>query len=235
MQNAKKVYSERWPYYEKVWKMALEGKTGEDAWRADLPETWSFATIKTAQAAFVDSKVIPVIIRHEDDPKSKAEDLRDLYTDIAEKGNLDIELYYLRLDAFKLGNGFLMPIYNKETRPVWDIKKFDPETDEFEWEKKELNEFDDPKTFRISPYLVLLDDLVRAGNFRDAIVLEVMGRDEAEAKYGHLLANRAKWDDIPKTTYLQKQLIAQGSTQIAETDGTGLRVTEFEDISQYSF
>lgn len=235
MQNAKKVYSERWPYYEKVYRMIGEARTGEDEWRAVLPDTWTFATIKTAQAAFVDSKVIPTIIRHEDDPTSKAEDLRDLYTNIAEKGNLDIELYYVRLDAFKLGNGFLMPIYNKETRPVWDIKKFDPETDEFEWEKKELNEFDDPKTFRISPYLVLLDDLGRAGNFRDAIVLEVMGRDEAEAKYGHLLANRAKWDDIPKTTYLLKEMVSQGSVQVAETDGTGLRGTEFQELSHYKF
>lgn len=235
MELAKRQYSSAWPYYEKVYKMVQEAKTGEDAWRADLPDTWTFATIKTAQSAFVDSKVIPTIIRHEDDPSSKAEDLRDLYTDVADKGNLDIELYYARLDAFKLGNGFISPIYSKETRTIWEVESFDPKTEEYVWKKKQISEFDDPKTFRISPYLVLLDDLGRAGSFRDAIIIEVMGRDEAEAKYGKLLKNRAKWDDIPQTTYLLKQLIAQGSTQVAETDGTGLRGTEFEGNSQYSF
>jgi hypothetical protein len=229
---AKRRYADFWPLYERVFKMSADLKTGEDEWRATLPDTWTFATIKTAQSAFVDSKVIPTIIRHEDDPASKAEDLKNLYTDIAEKGNLDKELYYARLDAFKLGNGFIQTIYNKETRTVWDIKKFDPKTNTFIWKQKQINEFDDPKTFRVSPYLVLLDDLGRAGNFRDCIILEVMGRDEAENKYGHLVK---KWDDIPKTTELLKMLIAQGGVQIAETDGTGLRGTEFESLTKYQF
>jgi len=231
MNRAKDVYSRKWSSYERVWKMAQEGRTGEDEWRADLPETWTFATIKTAQAAFVDSKVIPTIIRHQDDPKSKAEDLRDLYTDIADKGNLDIELYYARLDAFKLGNGFLFTPYVKDKRTVWDIDKFDPKTEEFKWKKKEINEFDDPKSFRVSPYLVLVDDLARGEMYRDACILEVMGRDQAEEKYGNLV----DFDNVPGTTQLLSQLTAPASSTVAETDGTGLRGTEFEGMSKYQF
>ncbi|MEK6849152.1 MAG: hypothetical protein AABY01_01130, partial [Nanoarchaeota archaeon] len=110
MLKARKVYSDRWPLYENIWKMVQEKRTGQDEWRAVLPDTWAFATIKTAQSAFVSSKVVPTIIRHKDEPTSKAEDLKDLYTDIAEKGNLDQELYFARLDAFKLGNGFIKTI-----------------------------------------------------------------------------------------------------------------------------
>ena len=232
MLKVKQVYSQNWPAYERIFKMVEEPRTGKDIWRATLPDTWSFATIKTIQSAFTDSKVVPTIIRHQDDPSSKAEDLRDLYTDIAEKGNLDIELYFARLDAFKLGNGFLKTIYNKETRTVWEIKKFDPKIETFEWKKKKINEFDDPKTFRVSPYLILVDDLARLGNFRDLIELEVMGRDEAESKYGHLVKN---FKEIPKTTNLLQQVIAQTQNTVAETDGTGLRGTEFESLNQYHF
>lgn len=235
MLQAKRQYSQNWPNYERQYRMVMEGRTGKDKWRADLPDTWSFATIKTAQAAFIDSKVIPTIVRHEDDPSSKAQDLKDLYVDVAEKGNQDNELYYLRLDAFKLGNGYGKTIYVKDTRPVWEIEKFDPGKNEFTWKKKEINEFDDPKTLRVSPYLMLVDDLARAdwNTVRDCIELEVMGRDEAEAKYGHLVTG--KFSDIPQTTYLLGQMKAGSTTNIAETDGTGTQGTEFENLSSYQF
>lgn len=233
MMTAKRTYSDFWPSYEKIWKMTAEGRTGEDKWRADLPDTWTFATIKTAQAAFVDSKVSLIVIRHEDDPKSKADDIQDLYADIAEKGNLDLELYWARLDAFKLGNGYLQTIYVKDTRMVWNIKKFDPEKNEFQWEKKEINEFDDLKSVRISPYLVLIDDLARANwdSVRDAIILEVVGRDQAEARYGDL----CDFSKITNSTQVLNQVIPGSTLTVAEIDGTGLRGTDFETLQKYSF
>lgn len=232
MNRAKSIYSRNWFTYEKIWKLIEEKRSGEDEWRASLPDTWSFATIKTAQSAFVDSKVIPVVIRHPDDPKSKAEDLQNLYVDIANKGNLDNELYFLRLDAFKLGNGYGKTIYVKDKRFVWEIDKFDPQTNEFKWKKKEINEFDDPKTLRVSPYLILIDDLARAdwNTVRDLIEVEVMGRDEAEAKYGHLVDD---FDLIPQTTSLLDQLKASATTQIAETNGTGLQ--DEDSLRSYQF
>ena len=233
MLKARKVYSDRWPLYENIWKMVQEKRTGQDEWRAVLPDTWAFATIKTAQSAFVSSKVVPTIIRHKDEPTSKAEDQRDLYTDIAEKGNLDQELYFTRLDAFKLGNGFIKTIYCKKQRTVWQIQKYNPKTDEFKWKLKTINEFDDPKTFRVSPYLVLVDDLARFGSLRDLIEIEVMGRDEAEAQYGHLVKDFSKV--IPESTNFLGKVKAQPSLQIAETDGTGLRGTEFEGANNYHF
>ena len=229
----KEQYSKKWPEYEKQWKMLKEGRTGNDKWRADLPDTWSFATVKTAQAAFVDSKVTPVIIKHEDDPSTKAQDLKDLYTDVAEKGNQDLELYYLRLDSFKLGNGYGKTIYVKNARTVWDIEKFDPEKNEFKWKKREINEFDDPKTIRVSPYLMLIDDLAKAdwNTVRDLIELEVLGRDEAEARYGHLV----DFKDVPQSTALLSRLTESTKARIAETDGTGLRNTEYENLQYYQF
>ena len=206
MQLAKAVYAKSLPDYEKIWKMTLEGRTGEDAWLADLPDTWAFATIKTAQAAFVDSKVIPTITRHEDDPTSKAQDLKDLYVDIAEKGNQDEELYYTRLDTFKLGNGFTKTIYVKDSRTIYDIEKFNPRTGEFTWKEKVINDFDDPKTIRVSPYLILKDDLARANwnTVRDLIELEVMGRDDAKRLYPDV-----NFDNVPKTGDLLQILIVE--------------------------
>jgi hypothetical protein len=197
MKTAKEIYSRRWASYERIWKMIEEGRKGEDEWRADLPDTWPFATIKTAQAAFVDSKVIPTIIRHKDDPKSKAEDIKDLYVDISEKGNLDRELYNIRLDAFKLGNGYGKTVYVKDKRKIWEIEKFNPKTEEFTWKEKDITDFDDPKSTRVSPYLMLVDDLARAdwNTVRDCIELEVMGTNEAKLKYGNLV----NFDDVPES------------------------------------
>ena len=137
MNRVKEIYSRSWADFEKSYKMVIEKRVGEDEWRASLPDTWSFATIKTAQSAFVESKVTPTVLRHPDDPSSKAEDLRDLYTDIAEKGNMDNELYFIRLDTFKLGNGYGKTIYVKDSRLILEIERFDPDTGEFKWKKKE--------------------------------------------------------------------------------------------------
>ena len=237
MHRAKENYSRRWQTWEKIWQMVAEKRDGEDSWRSSLPDSWAFASIKTAQSAFVDSKVIPIILKHPDDMSSRADDLKDLYLDIAEKGNLDSELYYIRLDAFKLGNGYGKVVHVKDRRWVWDIKRFDPDKNEFEWEKKEITEFDDPKTIRVSPYLMLVDDLARVdwNTVRDCIEMEVLGRDDAEAKYGHLLPEGVTFKDIPETTFLFEQLKASASTQVAETDGTGLRGTEFEGLQRYQF
>lgn len=233
MQKAKELYSFHWANFEKIFKMIQEGRTGEDEWRADLPDTWAFATIKTAQSAFVDSKVIPTIIRHEDDPSSKATDLKDLYVDVAEKGNLDQELYFTRLDTFKLGNGFTKTIYIKDSRKVWNIERFDPKTNEFKWKEKTINDFDDPKTIRVSPYLILKDDLARANwnTVRDLIELEVMGRDDAERLYPDINFD----SDVPATTYLLQTLKATASVKISDTNpGAGIRGTEFQNIN-YTF
>ena len=235
MFKVKETHSRNWPAYEQIYQMFEQKRTGEDAWRADQPETWTFATIKTAQATFVDSRVKLIVTRHEDDPKTKAKDVEDLYSDVAEKGNLNLELYYARLDAFRVGNGFTKTVYVKDKRKVWEIKKFDPKTEEFTWKEKTINEFDDPKTIRVSPYLILKDDLARAdwNTCRDLIELEVMGRDAAEEKYGHLL-NFDK--DVPQTTKLLAQLTSGAKfAVIAETDGTGLRNTEFQTLSKYHF
>src|SRR3990167_973820 len=227
---AKEKYSKEWPDYEKAFRMAMSSREGEDAWRADLPDTWNFATIKTAQAAFVDSKVIPTIIRHRDDPSSKASDLKDLYVDISEKGNQDQEIFYTRLDAFKLGNGFTKTIYFKDSRTIYDIEKFNPKTGEFKWKEKTINDFDDPKTIRVSPYLILKDDLARAdwGTVRDLIELEVMGRDDAERLYPDI-----NFDDVPKTGDLLQQLKAP-KVNASITTSTTIN-EEFNNAKEYPF
>ena len=116
MFTARDRYSRQWDEYSRVYKMFLEDRQGENAWRANLADTWSFATIKTAQASFVDSKVAPILIGHEDEDKTKAEDQKDLYDDISEKGELNMELYFVRLDAFKLGMGFIETLYVEDTK-----------------------------------------------------------------------------------------------------------------------
>ena len=84
---------------------------------------------------------------------------------------------------------------------------------------------------------MLVDDLARVdwNTVRDCIEIEVLGRDDAEAKYGHLLPEGVTFKDIPETTFLFEQLKASASTQVAETDGTGLRGTEFEGLQRYQF
>ena len=96
MHTAKQIYSQNWEEYERVFKMFTDSRTGEDEWRASLPDTWSYSTIKTAQAAFIDSRITPIITQHEDEDKLKAEDMRDLYTDISDKGGMERELYLVR-------------------------------------------------------------------------------------------------------------------------------------------
>ena len=161
MQDAKRRYSERWEEWEKVWKLFREERTGEDAWRANLVDTWSFATIKTAQAAFVDSRISPVFKRHEDEDQMKTSDLRDLYFDIADKGELDMEMYYTRLDSFKLGMGITRTVYVRDDRTIQEIQKFDPVKNTITYKEVTIQDFDDPKTTRVSPYLFLIDEMTR--------------------------------------------------------------------------
>jgi len=216
MNDAKQYYASKWRDYEKIWKMFDEKKEGDDAWRENLPDTWAFATIKTAQSAFVDSKVVPIITRHEDDDQMMASDLRDLYTDISEKGEIDTELYFARLDAFKLGMGFLETTYVEDKRKVMAIDRFDPDKNTIKYKESEIKDFDDPKTFRLSPYLVLVDDMATSdyNSIRDAIKIEVLSRDDAKDKYGHLVPD---WDTcIPQSTVL---------LQTADVQDTGIATT----------
>lgn len=231
METAKNEYSRRWKEYDAIWKLWEEERTGEDSWRETLPDTWIFATVKTAQAAFIDSKVSPIFLRHEDEDQLKPKDLADLYADISDKGDLDVELYYARLDAFKFGVGFLKTVYVKDSRTVFSIQKFDPDKPEdeaFTWKEKEINDFDDPKTQRVSPWMMLIDEMARAdwNTARDCIEIEVLGYEDARAKYGHLVKN---WNKIPKAGGLRiNRQIAE--TQIAQTADTNTGETRAETI-----
>ncbi len=188
MHEARQRYSHHWETYERVWKMFREERTGEDAWRANLVDTWSFATIKTAQAAFVDSKVSPIFRGHEDDDQMKARDLKDLYFDISDKGELDLELYYIRLDAFKLGYGVAKTVHILDERTIQAIQKFDPIKNEIVYKEETVRDFDDPKTVRISPYLFLIDEMARGTirNARRCAEIEILGYDDAKRIYSHL-------------------------------------------------
>ena len=193
MKQAKEQYSTRWRDYEMKWKMFAEEKKGEDAWRSTLPDSWAYATVKTAQSAFLDSEVMPVFARHEDEDESKANDLRDLFSSISDKGTLKSELYYARLDAFKLGTGFLKTIYLKDERKVYEVDSFDPDTNIFKYTPKTVRDFDDVKTVRVSPYLMFVDELTKADfqTARDCAEIEILGIDDAKRIYGHLVVD---WD-----------------------------------------
>lgn len=203
MKAAKIIYSSRWAEYERVWKMLEDERPEDEKWRANLPDTFAYASIKTAQSAFIDSQVVPVFSKNQDEDLMRANDMRDLYTDIARKGDQDMHLYLTRLDAFKLGTGFLYVYYERDTRVRWDIDSFDPETDAIKYTRKTVDTFADPKTIRISPYLVLVDEQARAdfkGTARDCVIIEIIHRDEAKLRYAHLVGGPANFDErFPQT------------------------------------
>ena len=214
MDEAKKQYSSRWKNYELLWKMFAEEKKGKDAWRSTLPDTWTYATIKTAQSAFLDSDVLPVFSRREDEDESKTSDLRDLFSFVADKGDLKKELYYARLDAFKLGNGCLKTVYLKDEREIYNIDSFDAETNVFKYTKKIVRDFDDVKTIRVSPYLFFVDELTRAdfGTARDCAEIEILGYDDAKRIYGHL---------VPQWETNIKKNSGMGKEEYKKADNTG--------------
>lgn len=228
MWNAKNEYSKHWKDYERIWKFFEEERSGEDKWRANLPDTWSYATIKTAQSVFVDSHVAPLFKKKKGFDSAKSRDLSDLYQDIAEKGGLDKELYYARLDTFKLGNGFLKTVYVEDKREVYKINRFDPESGTFEYELDEIKDFDDPKTVRVSPYFMLVDEMARADfqTARDAIELEVMHIDDAKRLYGHLISD---WDQRIKPYGILKSMM------LSEVQGTSLAQTADTNTGQNKF
>ncbi len=203
MKAAKMLYSSRWWEFERTWKMLDEDRPDDEKWRANLPDTMAYASIMTAQAAFIDSKVVPVISKQQNDDMMRSSDLRDLYTSISKKGDLDNELYLARLDAFKLGTGFLFSYYEKDPRITWEIDSFNPETDKITYTRKIINRFDDVKTIRVSPYLVLVDETCRSdfhGTAKDAILIELITRSEAKMKYGHLFGSPEVFDKRVPTT-----------------------------------
>ena len=243
MKLAKDRYANLWPSYEKIFRMTTDSRPGEDAWPATLPDTWSYATIKTAQAAFNDSRVLPVFKYHEEDDhdRMKSQDLRDLYLDIAEKGNLDQELYFARLDAFKLGVGFLKTVYVEEPREIHEIKSFNPDTGEIKYQKKTVKDFDDPKTVRVSPYFVLVDELAKADfqTARDLVELEFLHYDDAKRIYAKFLkGGEAEWDErIPKgvTFQLVEPLTGPRVAETADTNtGTDKPGTRLKEVPLFA-
>lgn len=215
MRTAKNIYSSRWWMYERAWKMMEEERPDDEKWRANLPDTMAYASIKTAQAAFIDSEVVPVFGKNEGDDLMKANDQRDLYVDVAKKGDLRFQLYLARQDAMKLGTAFLFTYPEKDTRVQWQIDTFNPETDETTYTRKTVNVFDDPKTVRVSPYLVLVDEQTRAdfrGTCRDAIMVEIISREEAKLRYAHLIGGVKAFDERIPTTQALKA-IAVGELQ----------------------
>jgi hypothetical protein len=222
MWEAKQHYSHRWEDYERTYKLFTDKRDGEDAWRESLADTWSFATIKTAQAAFVDSQISPVISHHEDDDQMKSRDQQDLYKDNAEKGNIQSENYYYRLDAFKLGTGFLKTTYVEDKRDVFSITKFDAETGTLVYKKEEVTDFNDPKSVRVSPWLMLVDDQAKAdfGTARDCIELEIIEKEEAKRKYGHLIGEKAFDDRVKKGGEGWEQFVSTINEFLAQTADT---------------
>lgn len=198
MLGAKQYYSSSWPAYERTWKMIEDNRPEDEQWRANLPDTYTMAMVKTAQAAFIDSEVVPVFAKNQDDDLMRSLDLRDLYTDIARKGDQKFNLYLARLDAFKLGTGFLFTYFEKDTRVQWDIDKFDPETEEITYTRKTVDRFSDPKSIRFSPYLVLVDEAARAdfrATARDCIIIELISRDDAKLRYAHMVGGVEAFDE----------------------------------------
>lgn len=204
MKMAKGIYSNAWREYEKTWKMVEDTRPEDEKWRANLPDTFAYAAVKTAQAAFIDSEVVPVFAKNQDDDLRRANDMRDLYTDISKKGDQKFQLYLARLDAFKLGTGFLFTYFEKDTRITWEIDSFDPESDKITYTRKVVDHFSDPKSIRVSPYLVLIDEACRAdfrATARDAILIEIISREEAKIKYGHLFGGPEAFEErVPQTS-----------------------------------
>lgn len=215
MKAAKLLYSSRWQQYERHWKMLEEDRPDDEKWRANLPDTFVFAAIKTAQAAFIDSEVVPVFSRNQDDDLMRAIDMRDLYTDNARKGDQRMHLYLARLDAMKLGTGFLFTYYEEDAKYQWDIDTFDPETKAIKYTRKLVKQFDDPKSIRVSPYLVLMDEASRSdfkGTARDAILIEILSRAEAKLKYAHLVGGDEAFEARVPTT---ESITALSTAEIA--------------------
>lgn len=228
MKAAKLLYSNRWDGYERTWKMLEDVRPDDEKWRANLPDTFAYSAIKTAQSAFIDSEVVPIFSKNQDEDLMRATDMRDLYKDIARKGDLRMHLYLVRLDAMKLGTGFLFTYYEKDTKIRWDIDSFDPDSEKIIYTRKEVNDFDDPKTVRLSPYLVLVDEQTRSdfkGTCRDAIVLEILSRDEAKLKYGHMVGGDDAFDQrVPNTNNIRSVSAAEiGNKGIATTANNNTR------------
>lgn len=222
MKAAKNIYSSRWWEYERIWKMLEEERPDDEKWRANLPDTMAYAAIKTAQSAFIDSEVVPVFGKNEDDDLMKADDMRDLYTDIAKKGDQQFQLYLARMDAFKLGTGFLFVYPQKDTRVRWEIDSFDPDTDKATYTRKTVDVFNDPKTERISPYLVLVDEQTRAdfrGTARDGILIEIIPREEAQLRWAHLMGGVEEFDKRIPTTQALKAI------SVGELQNRGIATT----------
>lgn len=222
MKTAKNIYSSRWWEFERIWKMLEEDRPEDERWRANLPDTLMYSSIKTAQAAFVDSEVVPVFGKNEDDDMMRTNDMRDLYTDIAKKGDQKFQLYLARLDAFKLGTGFLYVYPEKDTRVRWEIDSFDPDTDKATYKRTTVDVFDDPKTLRVSPYLVLVDEQTRAdfrGTARDAILVEICPREEAQLRYAHMMGGVEEFDKRIPTTQALK------SISVGELQNRGVATT----------
>lgn len=157
MDSARLEYYNNFEKDEKLFRSHLETATKAD-WQSKyfIPRTYGLVMASLSEFAINKPDIII-------EPDTRQDALRVSYLKAVmhanwrkNKGNA--ELLFGLLDALKLGIGIFEIGYRKEERTVKSIKDYDPATEDVDWEKKKIFDFDDVYFETVNPRYFWLEE-----------------------------------------------------------------------------
>jgi len=157
MDTAREKYFNRFEEDEKLFRSHLETSNKAD-WQSKnfIPRTYGLVMASLSEFAINKPDILV-------EPDSREEAMKVPYLRAVmhanwrkNKGNA--ELLFILLDALKLGIAIYEIGYRKTTRDVKEITSYDPETENTEYEDKEIVDFDDVYFEAVNPRYFWIDE-----------------------------------------------------------------------------
>lgn len=157
MDTARKKHYNRFEEDEKLFRSHLETSNKAD-WQSKyfIPRTYGMVMASLSEFAINKPDIIV-----EPDTRSDAMSvpyMRAVLHANWRKNKGNAELLFLLLDALKLGIGILEVGYRKDLREIKEITGYDAVSEQIEWKKKEIYDFDDVYFEAVNPRYFWVDE-----------------------------------------------------------------------------
>lgn len=175
-----------WAAADKAYRQEVDSVPSGDDWRAKFVPPMTFAIIETEMAELEDSSLGIVIRPQEDNDKGNAKLMQSVVDFTWKRGDGDVQWMKTRKSALVRGTGIGKETYRCDRKVVKEVKDYDKETQEIEWEAKETFEFNDVYYKNVNLYDFYIDEMAGDDGMesaRDCIEREILDIDRFREKY----------------------------------------------------
>lgn len=153
----------KWDKWEKMYEAWRPNKSADD-WQSNIVPPFTTAIVERSLAEIVDQTVQPTITARGKEDVAKAKLLNYIKDYTWEIGDGDLQLYSGIKQALILGKTIWQEDYWKDKREVKVLTKFNPETNEEEYVKKEIADFDNVYGETVNLRNFFIDPMARTIN-----------------------------------------------------------------------